>query len=278
MAITNNKSSKRFFLAILVLAIIAIAGCTKAECKADSDCLQKGCTISRCQNEKCSFTPQQNCCGNGIKDEIENGKKGSACTCPQDYGRCEGMAKLKVGSRTEDAFYVKNYCNAQNECVFGVEAKDIMPQGFLDQINNGYFKASIVSKFNKPFDVNTDKFEFTITLDDLGKNTVLPVKFTKAKVLYSGPTSRTEMLVSEKELSAALNGITDKVTLIVPLTLGYRPKEVEETGSIRYSLDYEYIKQINSGKDANGSILFKNETSRDTFSGTTKPVAFIRSQ
>lgn len=270
------KRANLLFL-FLVIILITISGCTKAECRTSSDCGLKACAVAKCQDKKCVYASQSNCCGNLVKEAIENGKPGSQCTCPSDYGKCEGKGKIKIGSRTEDAQYVKYFCNVDNKCILGVERQDIAPQNFLDSINTGFFKASSVAKYNKPFDASRDIFEFSITLDDASKDLLLPVLLTKAKILYSSEYSRTELLIAEKELNAVLNGVGDKSSISLPLTLNYRPQEIEELGSIRYSMDYTYRKQVLAGRTSNNTNIYSNETVRASFTAPVKPVFLVRS-
>jgi len=268
--------NKNIFFLLLVVLLIALSSCAKPECKTSADCISKKCFLSKCENKKCSFSLQKNCCGNNIKEDIENGKPGNKCTCTQDYGKCEGKGKIKIGSRTEDAVYAKYLCNEANECVFGVDRKDVSPQNFPDSINVGSFKSSLVIRYNKPFDISRDSFEFRITLDDAGKDLVFPVKITRIKLLYAGQYSRQEQLIAEKEFDSSLNNIGDQAVLPLILNLNYKPQELEESGSIRYSIDYAYTRQVLSGKAPDGTNTYQNELKRDTFSSPTKQIYFVR--
>lgn len=261
---------------MFAVALIIASSCAKPECRSSADCSQRTCFLSKCDDNKCAYSLQRNCCGNRINESMENGKPGSECTCPQDYGKCEGKGKIRIGSRTEDATFVHYFCNADEQCILGVEKNDVAPQNYLDQISTGFFKASSVVKYNKPFDAGKDFFEFRLTLDDTSKDLALPVKLTKIKVLYSSEYARAELLIAEKELDGVLNGIGDNALINVPLTLSYRPQEVEELGSVRYSVDYEYTKQVVSGKTANGTNMYSKETARATFTAPVKPVFFVR--
>lgn len=258
------------------IALVAISSCAKPECRTSSDCASRTCTLSKCEGKKCIYTLQRNCCGNKINESIENGKPGNKCTCPQDYGKCEGKGKIIFGSRAEDAAFVHYFCNVKNQCVLGVEKKDLASQNFLEPFIAGFFKASSVIRFNKPFDVEKDVFEFKISLDDAHKDLVLPIKFTKLKIFYSSSAARSELLIVEKSLEDLLNGITDQTTISTPLTLAYKPQELEEQGSLRYSVDYVYKKQVSTGKTINGTNIYTNETVRATFSAPAKPIFFVR--
>ncbi len=174
--------------------MIVISGCAKAECKTNLDCSGRTCYASKCEEKKCVYTLLKNCCGNRINDSTENGKPGNQCTCPQDYGACEGKGKIKIGSRVEDARYVHYFCSDDERCILGAEKRDVAPQNFLDTINPGFFKASSVARYNKPFEVSGDSFEFAIALDDTHKDLVLPIQLTKAKVLFSSEYTRAELL------------------------------------------------------------------------------------
>ena len=63
----------------------------------------------------------------------------------------------------------------------------------------------------------------------------------------------------------------------MPLTLNYKPQELEELGSIRYSIDYTYRKQVLAGRTANNTNIYSNETVRASFTAPVKPVFFVRS-
>lgn len=271
-----NKNSIMLFL-LLAIALIIISSCAKGECKNSADCGSRTCYLSKCESKKCVYTLQTNCCGNNLKDSIENGKPGSQCSCPEDYGKCEGKGKIKIGSRTEDAAYAHYYCDNNNKCVLGIESKDVVPQNFLDTISIGFFKASSVIKYNKPFEMSRNTFDFKLALDDISKDLVLPVKMTKIKLLYSSEYARAELLIAEKELDSTLNSIGEQVTINVPLNLGYKPQEVEETGSMRYSIDYAYTKKVASGRAADGTTLYNEEQVRATFTAPAKQVFFVRS-
>jgi len=255
---------------------VILSGCKKAECQTSSDCSSKTCSVSKCEEKTCVYTPQANCCGNGVKDAIESGLQGNECTCPQDYGKCEGIPKIKVGVREEDAVYAKYLCNNFNQCVLGVESQEIAAQNFLDSIIVGFFKASSVVRYNKPFDMSKDSFEFKITLDDANKDLVLPLRITSIRVLFNGQNSRSELLVAEKSLNSIINNIGESVTIFVPLNLNYKPEEVEESGSMRYTIDYNYLKEVPSGVNPDGSTSTKLETVREKYTSPAKQVFFVK--
>lgn len=255
-----------------------IAGCAKAECKTSADCVaSKPCAIPKCEKSKCTLIQQINCCGNNVEESIENGKPGSKCACPQDYGKCEGKGKVAIGSRTEDTRYLRYSCNADSQCVFGFDEKEVFPQNFLDPMNDvgGFFKASSVLKYNTPFDISKDVFGITISLDDTNKGLVLPVQLTRIKLFFNSQYGGAEQLIADQELSSTLNGIGEKAEISAILNLGYRPKEAEESGSLRYSIDYVYTKKILSGR-VNGTNVHNDEIARAAFTATSKPIFFVR--
>ena len=126
-----------------------------------------------------------------------------------------------------------------------------------------FFKATSIVTYNKPFDVGNDNFEIRITLDDISKELVLPIELKNVRLLYSSGYVKSELLVAEKELDMGIEEIGEPVTISVPLNLGYKPKEIEETGSIRYSINYAYTK--------------RDELVRERFNSPSKQVFFIRS-
>lgn len=267
-----------FFLLALVLLVLSACAKKEVECATSADCLQKACHISRCAEDKCSYNMQTNCCGNGLQEGTENGKPGNKCSCPKDYGACEGRGRVGIGGRTQNTTYIYYHCNEKEECVFGINEKDIEIQNFYDTISIGFFKASVLVTYNKPINVNRGTFKFRISLDDAGKDIVLPVTLTKLKLFYSPDLSRAEQIISEKELDSNVANIGDEILIEAPLGLGYKPKEVEETGSFRYVIDYKYEKSIATGKAPNGSFIYSNELVRSSFNSLAKPVFFVKSE
>ena len=261
----------------MAIAVLVAIACAKSECKVSADCPQKACSAPRCDSSKCVSNPIPNCCGNGVPESLENGKAGNKCTCPQDYGKCEGKGKVQVGSKAEDAKYAHYYCSSQSECIMGVESKDASAQNFLDSISGEYFKASAVLRFNKPFDMSKDAFEIKITLDDANKNMVLPVKFNNLRILLSTESSRGELLVADKNFENEVYAVGNTTTINVPLNLDYKPQQVEELGTMRYTLDYSYNKKILIGTSADGTPNYRQELARERFNSPAKQVFLVRS-
>lgn len=210
----------------------------------------------KCVDKKCSYTIIKNCCGNKLKEETENGKTGSKCTCPEDYGKCEGKGKVKIGSKTYDAQYLKYFCE-NDECIFGVDKEDITKATLLDERDFKYFKIDASTTFNRPFDTKKDSFNFQITLTDTSDDLVLPVKINKI-TLREG-----EVLFGEKSVGRTLNNIGDKITAEVPMTYGL--DQPEEEIRLSYKLDYEYTKKVKDKRLEDGSYTYKEEVVRDDY-------------
>ena len=274
--VKTKRSQIILFLLFIVISAIAVS-CSKPECKTSSDCVTRKCYLLKCNDKKCSYSLLRNCCGNKLTETTENGQPGNKCSCPDDYGKCEGKGKVKAGSRMENATYLHYLCDSYNQCVFGVDEKDVVRQNLLDTISTGFFKASVVMQYNKPFDVAGGSFDFTASLDDTGKDLVLPVALTKIKLLYTGQNARVEQLIAEKDLDMFLNAISNKVIISTPLTFSYRPQEIEEQGSLRYSIDYTYTKRVSTGRAPDGTMIYAQEVARSTFTSTAKPVFFVAS-
>jgi len=273
----NRKNTRILLLILIIASILLISACAKKECKTSADCGAKTCFTPKCGDGKCSYVIQKNCCGNRLKDSIENEKPGNQCTCPEDHGKCEGTAKIKIGSRTEDARYLKLFCTQDQECKLSVDPKDVQPQNFLDAISIGYFKASIVTSLNKPFDLNEDSITLKATLDDASKDVSFPIQFSKIKILYASETSRQEQLIAEKQIDASFSNIGDETTIAVPLNLNYRPQQPEESGSIRFTIDYTFLKKIAQGKNEDGTTKYSEEISRGSYSSPSKAFVLVKS-
>ena len=50
---------------------------------------------------------------------------------------------------------------------------------------------------------------------------------------------------------------------------------MEESGSLRYGIDYVYTKKVLSGR-VNGTNVYNDEIVRATFTAPSKPIFFVR--
>ena len=121
-------------------------------------------------------------------------------------------------------------------------------------------------------------FEIKLTLDDASKDIILPLNLVSVKILFTSDRSRSELLVAEKTLDNAISNVGDSVTISVPLNLDYKPQEVEESGSVRYNIDYTHAKNVPIGRASDGTTLYKEETVRDKFFAPSKPVFLVRTE
>jgi hypothetical protein len=271
------KFSKGILFLLIVISLIIISGCTRAECKQNPDCPAQACTIPTCEDKQCVYRLQKNCCGNKIMEEIESGRPGNKCTCPEDHGRCEGIPQLTIRSRQIDATYATYLCDPSQKCVLGIKSEDVVQQNFLDDINFGLFEASSVVKYNKPFDLNKDSVELKITLDDDDEDLIYPIKITRVRITYVSPTSRSEFLVGEKILNSQLSAVGGNVIITIPFNLKYSPEQVEEEGTFRYSIDFEYIRRVSEGRDADGSTRYTQQSVRDDYGSPSKKIYLVNS-
>jgi len=240
------RKSHFLFFVLLISASFLLSSCAKAECKANADCQAQFGKDAACIDKQCKYTPKSNFCGNGIKDAIENGKQGNKCTCPADYGKCEGKGKIKRYDIEYDTQYLAYYCDERERCVFGVDKKDARPIDLIDERELEEFTIETKMTFNRPFDGKKDYFNFRVTLKDASQELVLPVKILKATVLGG------EVLFGELQSEGLLNGIGDTANMQIPLT--YVPEQIEEEKSLSYKIDYEY-KVKEQQRLANGSYI-----------------------
>ncbi|MBL7054692.1 hypothetical protein ISS05_02955 [Candidatus Woesearchaeota archaeon] len=251
------KIKSKYIIVISLILILLISGCKKAECQADSDCTSKTCNNVKCVEKKCRYDIIRNCCGNGMEEATENTKPGNKCTCPADYGTCEGKGKMTINGREYDATYLKYFCNTGNKCVYGVDEADVIETNVVDERDIGFFKLETQTTFNKPFNVLEDKFKFQIKLKDTGEDLVPPVKITNIQ-LKEG-----EVLFGEKILDEKLSKVGDSINKDIPVI--YRPALIEEERTLSYKLDYEYTRKVKTDRNDDGSWNYKEELVRDSY-------------
>jgi len=246
-----------FIIALFLLVLVSVNGCSKAQCKVNSECSNLPGKTVTCVDKICQYKVIPNFCGNGIKDAIEDGKPGNSCTCEADYGKCEGKGQLTQGSRTYDAKYVEKFCNERKQCVFGVPKEKTRPLQLVDKRNTGFFDLEIITSLKEPMQIKKDTINFEITLTDMRDNVILPINIKK--LIIKGD----DVLFGQIETANSLVAIGDKTRINVPIT--YVPEQIEETHGLTYELSYEFKERIRGERLSNGTYTYTNEIKRDDF-------------
>lgn len=198
-----------------------------------------------------------NCCGNSVKEATEDGLPGNECTCPADYGACEGAATIEIRNREYPAKYLKKFCDSNNQCVFGVDPDEVVERKLVDERSTSFFTLETQTTFNNPFNIQKDRFHFKIILRDGSEELVLPIKIISVK-LKEG-----EILYGEKTVNNVLNNIGESVSTIIPVS--YQPAEVEEERPISYKIDYEYTKRVKKDRNPDGTYNYDEAIERESF-------------
>lgn len=248
------KVRKSSFLLIVALVSVAFLLSSCSECKVAKDCPTKGkCSIVTCDDGKCSSQTKESCCGNGIEDKTEDGKPGNKCTCPADYGKCEGKAQMLVRNKDVDATYLEKTC-AANECVYAVKDENVKDRVLTIEKELPYFSWDVYVKFKNPFTIGKDKVEVSFKLKDDKADIVYPIKITEIQ-LVDGQT-----LYGIKE---GLTGTFTKVgdTYTTAIDVNYEPSQIEEQRQMAVRVDYTYKYNVKGPKleDGNYSMLEKTE-------------------
>ena len=97
------------------------------------------------------------------------------------------------------------------------------------------------------------------------------------RILLSTESSRGELLVADKNFENEVYAVGNTTTINVPLNLDYKPQQVEELGTMRYTLDYSYNKKILIGTSADGTPNYRQELARERFNSPAKQVFLVRS-
>lgn len=219
-----------------------LIGCssTPPECKADSDCAKKACNTVKCEKKKCDYTVKKNCCGNGMKEETEDGKKGNTCACPADYGKCEGRGKIKAGTKEVDAKYLERICK-DDKCVLDVNKDNVNEIQLIDDKFLKFFRLESIISFNKPFIINKDKINIKFTLKDVENDLVFPIKITNIKFIKG------EYFYGETPLDIEFTAVGNYSEISIPLD--YEMQSIEEEKILGFRIDYEYLYKVKVGKN-----------------------------
>ncbi|MBI4016614.1 MAG: hypothetical protein HY363_02880 [Candidatus Aenigmarchaeota archaeon] len=144
----------------------------------------------------CRHIPLAQVCGNFVCDSQEN-----KCSCPQDCGPCKGSG-----------IFTTKICR-ENKCVSEVKSGiAVSPQTIFDDRNLGVFQLQTYIKYNIPFNTQSDKFEISTTLYQLGAN-VGNVRIETIRLLEG---AQEVAFVSEKRALSTV-GSTQSIDFTVPL-------------------------------------------------------------
>ncbi|MBI4440142.1 hypothetical protein HY638_04180 [Candidatus Woesearchaeota archaeon] len=254
-------------IAFLLVVVAVIAGCS--ECKDAVDCAGgSACKSTSCDEGKCTYTAQKDCCGNAIKEKTENGKPGNECTCPEDYGECNGKAAMLIKGKKVDATYLEKGC-VSNSCVYAVDQKRVKSTDLTFEKELSFFTVEILVKFNNPFTVGKDKVDVSFKLKDEKEGLEYPIKITAVK-LIDGQT----LFGAKDGLSGSFEQLQDTYSVSLPIT--YQAPLIEEERAVTLRVDYEYKKSVKTTKNEDGTYNYVAETVRDTFDGKlSKKIFFL---
>ena len=233
--------------------MLVLAGCG-GECETAADCTAKNsCFTAKCEKKLCVQDSLPDCCGNDIKDDIEDGKKGNKCTCPADYGPCsgdvEGSSILKLGCNDDDT-----------ECA-GTLAKAAQEEKLLThELSSTVGDIKLVTSLLLPFNVDEDTIHLEISVPEF-KASVDDLILTKIEV-FGENNKREKVELGEKEVSRVFwdtKTIVEEDIIIQPkleiidetlkkfrvkLSFSYMYRGAEKTGAVENdyrTIDFRYV-------------------------------------
>lgn len=178
---------KTVLLAGIFALVLILAGCAKAECRKDADCTKPHFT-GTCVNKVCTYKPIPNECGNTQCETNEN-----KCTCPVDCGTCTG----KSGK------YLTQQCKG-NECIEDIPASAQKPVTITRELTISGSKASLITTFNQPFNLQRDqiKLDFALNVQQKG---ISGITINRLELTGTTPDKRT-ITLAEKQTNKQLPG------------------------------------------------------------------------
>lgn len=230
------KKIRFLLICSFIIVIILMSGCSKKtgtlSCKSDSDCPDKNCMVKLCENRNCYYNPIPNCCGNGIKEEIEDGMPGNKCSCPQDYGKC-------VGSVNE---YLEYKCTDYLKCVIDVKTQTSLTK--TSNIDLPEISLTVDSVFKQPFNLKRDTLDIEILVTDI-KDYVSGFKIINIELLMKEKRTQLRSL-GKKQVGKYLWGVGDKIDEGLILNF-VTDEDLGELKNLMLKLDYQYERISKSG-------------------------------
>jgi len=191
------RCNKIVFISVLAL-ILVLAGCAKAECKKDEQCVKPHFT-GQCADKKCVYDPIPGECGNTLCEPDEN-----QCSCADDCGLCSG----KVGK------HLVKQCTPQDECVEDIPVTAQKPITLTRELSTGGSKISLTSTFPQPFNIRKDQLELDFGINVLA-TTMSDLKITRFELTGVTPDRRTVSLADKSVEKQLFEGARVKEYLIV---------------------------------------------------------------
>lgn len=227
-----------FILSITIISMLIISGCGEPpECKTNLDCKVSGSCVDSysCNDGTCRTNFKDNCCGNGQPENIEDGKVGNSCTCPQDWGKCKINASM-------DSSYFESSC-VNDVCATDVKEDLVTVEKINKVVNLKAFDVSMNVQFDKPFNIKHSEFGIELELTNKLETTFEP-KITNIQLVSM--IGRTQVVLAEKELNKVLWSVGSKIDENLFVT--YKPEKSNIDLPLSVVISYEYTKKV-AGRD-----------------------------
>ncbi len=214
----------RHLVIIAVIALLLIlAGCGKAECKKDEQCV-KAYYTAKCVDKKCQYTPIPGECGNGLC-EAKVGE--NTCSCTDDCGDCSG----KLGK------YLEQTCNTnKTACIQDIPATAQKPITQTKELSTGGSKIEATTTFNQPFNTKKDQFMLEFGINSLASG-MSDIKIARLELTAMTPDKRTIQLADKAVNRNLFEGSTAKERLIIDFPTADRDGELTNL-NLKVYLDY----------------------------------------
>jgi hypothetical protein len=228
-----TMSWKLVLTGIFLISLLFLTAC--GGCKTDSDCKPTNdCFLAKCEANKCTESPKTNCCGNGVKEKIEGDQPGSKCTCPQDYGMCEGQLGANLV-----------YSCLGNECYALIDPKKVTVVALSDDVKAKTADLRVTSTFNQTYNLDKDIFHVGIELKSLPAG-VEYLKVTRLELSAVNKQKQTTVL-AEKDLKKTLWSAGTSFDEELILNFATNLKEDELT-SPKLVIGFEYLLKAATGE------------------------------
>jgi hypothetical protein len=261
----KNKTFAIIVAILLIVLIVGLTGCSKpktttktgntSQCKTDDTCITllsktlKQCMTAYCTSGICKTRIMQNCCGNNISEEIEDGVPGNKCTCPKDYGICNSTVKYTDAvNKLVTAKYIVRKC-VENDCRIVYDESLQRDSEFFNIWNGAGFTINTYVTYSNPFYEDNTLLDVTMKLKDYELEKLQPPIVINEIRLMEGTK-----ILSRINPSLTLDTI-DQTTNATINVKYYDFIYPEEPKSLILSIDYEYVPLGKKTETINGKSV-----------------------
>ncbi len=167
---------------------------------------------------------------------------------------------MMVKGKEKVAQYVTNYCDAQTQCVKGLDPNSVVPIVLTQQLKSPLFTLDVILEYPNPIIMNKDTITFKLTLRDAKEDLDMPLILKRFQIVNN------QRLFGQLSTTQGFNAVDQTLEIRVPLT--GETGVLESKLSLTYKIDEKHGKRVKGAKNPDGSYQYSIQDELTTLSGS----------